>query len=236
MAADPRSASSGRYLTARSSFLPGRSAGSRARPATQAATSTLGACRPAPGRSSTTRARSPSPTAAVPATGPRTPCRRSRRPWRSATATSRPTCTSPPTGSCWRSTTTSSTGSPTAPAPSASCPGRWCSEARVDGREPIPLLEDLLGTWPDLRVNIDPKHDGCVDALVDVHPRAPAQHRPRVHRLLLRPPPGHAARPPRHRAVHVARAARPGPPPRRARYGLPTGSLRGGLRPGATRR
>jgi glycerophosphoryl diester phosphodiesterase len=41
-------------------------------------------------------------------------------------------------------------------------------EARVDGREPIPLLEDLLGTWPDLRVNIDPKHDGCVDALVDV--------------------------------------------------------------------
>ena len=30
---------------------------------------------------------------------------------------------------------------------------------RVDGREPIPLLEDLLGAWPDLRVNIDPKHD-----------------------------------------------------------------------------
>ncbi len=39
-------------------------------------------------------------------------------------------------------------------------------EAKVDGREPIPLLEDLLGTWPDLRVNIDPKHDGAVDALV----------------------------------------------------------------------
>lgn len=38
-------------------------------------------------------------------------------------------------------------------------------QAKVDGTEPIPLLEDLLGTWPDLRVNIDPKHDGAVDAL-----------------------------------------------------------------------
>jgi glycerophosphoryl diester phosphodiesterase len=41
------------------------------------------------------------------------------------------------------------------------------SRARVDGREPVPLLEDLLGTWPHLRVNIDPKHDTAVDALVD---------------------------------------------------------------------
>lgn len=40
--------------------------------------------------------------------------------------------------------------------------------ARVDGREPIPLLEDLLGTWPELRVNIDPKHDGCEVALAEV--------------------------------------------------------------------
>jgi glycerophosphoryl diester phosphodiesterase len=28
---------------------------------------------------------------------------------------------------------------------------------RVGGREPIPLLEDVLGTWPHLRVNIDVK-------------------------------------------------------------------------------
>ncbi len=41
-------------------------------------------------------------------------------------------------------------------------------QARIDGREPIPLLEDILGTWPELRVNIDPKHDGCVDALAEV--------------------------------------------------------------------
>src|SRR5690606_8491342 len=32
-------------------------------------------------------------------------------------------------------------------------------QARVGGLEPIPLLEDVLGTWPEVRVNIDPKHD-----------------------------------------------------------------------------
>ncbi len=40
--------------------------------------------------------------------------------------------------------------------------------AKVDGREPIPLFEDLLGAWPDVRVNIDPKHDGAVEPLVAV--------------------------------------------------------------------
>jgi glycerophosphoryl diester phosphodiesterase len=44
-------------------------------------------------------------------------------------------------------------------------PWSTVSKARVDGLEPIPLLEDLLGTWPELRVNIDPKHDSAVDAL-----------------------------------------------------------------------
>jgi len=53
-------------------------------------------------------------------------------------------------------------------------PGRiselpWSSvrEALIDGREPIPLLEDLLGTFPDARINIDCKTDRAVDALVD---------------------------------------------------------------------
>jgi glycerophosphoryl diester phosphodiesterase len=45
-------------------------------------------------------------------------------------------------------------------------PWKEVRAARVDGREPIPLLEDLLGTWPELRVNIDPKHDGSVDPLI----------------------------------------------------------------------
>lgn len=42
------------------------------------------------------------------------------------------------------------------------------SEARIDGREPIPLLEDILTTWPDVRVNIDPKADAAVEPLIDV--------------------------------------------------------------------
>ena len=42
---------------------------------------------------------------------------------------------------------------------SPSCPWAEVRAARVDGREPIPLLEDLLGAWPDVRINIDPKHD-----------------------------------------------------------------------------
>jgi glycerophosphoryl diester phosphodiesterase len=42
------------------------------------------------------------------------------------------------------------------------------SRARIDGRAPIPLLEDLLATWPDLRINIDAKHDTVVDPLIDL--------------------------------------------------------------------
>jgi glycerophosphoryl diester phosphodiesterase len=49
--------------------------------------------------------------------------------------------------------------------------------ARVDGIEPIPRLEDLLGTWPDLRVNIDPKHDEAVDPLIEVLRRTNASDR-----------------------------------------------------------
>jgi glycerophosphoryl diester phosphodiesterase len=40
------------------------------------------------------------------------------------------------------------------------------SAARVDGREPIPLLEDLVATFPDARINIDCKADAAVPALV----------------------------------------------------------------------
>ena len=40
--------------------------------------------------------------------------------------------------------------------------------ARVGGEHPIPRLEDLLGTWPQARVNIDPKHDAAVNPLVEV--------------------------------------------------------------------
>jgi glycerophosphoryl diester phosphodiesterase len=37
--------------------------------------------------------------------------------------------------------------------------------ARVQG-EPIPLLEDVLGTWPDLLVNVDAKNDHGVEHLI----------------------------------------------------------------------
>lgn len=40
------------------------------------------------------------------------------------------------------------------------------STARVDDRAAIPLLEDLLAAWPELRVNIDCKTDAAVPALV----------------------------------------------------------------------
>src|SRR5436190_19239171 len=47
----------------------------------------------------------------------------------------------------------------------AELPWSEVQKARVDGREPIPLLEDLLAAWPDVRVNIDPKHDGAAEPL-----------------------------------------------------------------------
>jgi glycerophosphoryl diester phosphodiesterase len=48
--------------------------------------------------------------------------------------------------------------------------------ARVDG-EPIPRLEDVLGTWPELRVHIDAKHGPAVPALVAALDRTGAHDR-----------------------------------------------------------
>lgn len=56
----------------------------------------------------------------------------------------------------------------------ADLPWSEVAQARVDGVEPIPLLEDLLGAFGDLRVNIDPKHDAAVEPLVDVLRRCDA--------------------------------------------------------------
>ena len=50
----------------------------------------------------------------------------------------------------------------------ADLPWTEVSKARVDGREPIPLMADLLAAFPDVRINIDPKHDASVDALARV--------------------------------------------------------------------
>lgn len=39
--------------------------------------------------------------------------------------------------------------------------------ARIGGQEPIPRLEDVLGTWPEVRVNVDVKHASAIAPLVD---------------------------------------------------------------------
>jgi glycerophosphoryl diester phosphodiesterase len=38
--------------------------------------------------------------------------------------------------------------------------------ARIGAGESVPLLEDLLGTWPELRLNIDVKSDAAIGPLV----------------------------------------------------------------------
>jgi glycerophosphoryl diester phosphodiesterase len=49
--------------------------------------------------------------------------------------------------------------------------------ARLGDGSAVPLLEDLLTTWPDVRVNIDPKHDAAVEPLVEVIRRTGALDR-----------------------------------------------------------
>jgi glycerophosphoryl diester phosphodiesterase len=56
-------------------------------------------------------------------------------------------------------------------------PWSYVREARVDGREPIPLFEDLLGAFPDARINVDPKHDASVEPLVGALRRCGAVER-----------------------------------------------------------
>ncbi len=47
-------------------------------------------------------------------------------------------------------------------------PWREVRAARIGGVEPVPLLEDLLGTWPDLRVNVDVKETAGVYPVAEV--------------------------------------------------------------------
>jgi len=46
--------------------------------------------------------------------------------------------------------------------------------ARIEGGETIPLLEDVIGTWPELRVNIDPKSYASIEPLAQVIERTAA--------------------------------------------------------------
>ena len=56
-------------------------------------------------------------------------------------------------------------------------PWREVKAAKVGTDQHVPLLEDVLGTWPTLRVNIDPKHDGAVEPLVSAIERCNAVDR-----------------------------------------------------------
>lgn len=51
------------------------------------------------------------------------------------------------------------------------------ARARIAGREPIPRFEELLDTWPEARINIDPKHDAAVDPLLRLITRRNAVER-----------------------------------------------------------
>ncbi len=48
----------------------------------------------------------------------------------------------------------------------ADLPYSEVAKARVDGREPIARLDELLNAWPDLRINIDPKKSNAVAPLI----------------------------------------------------------------------
>jgi glycerophosphoryl diester phosphodiesterase len=54
---------------------------------------------------------------------------------------------------------------------------RQVGEARIGGREPIPLMEDLLTRWPEVRINIDPKHDAAIAPLIALIKRLGAEAR-----------------------------------------------------------
>lgn len=59
----------------------------------------------------------------------------------------------------------------------AGMPWREVRNARIGGVEPVPTLEELLGAWPDLRVNIDIKSAGAVTPTVRVIERTAAHER-----------------------------------------------------------
>jgi len=59
----------------------------------------------------------------------------------------------------------------------AQLPWDQVRRAKVGGTERIPLLEDLLGEWPSLRVNIDVKADSAIGPLAEVIRRTNAVDR-----------------------------------------------------------
>jgi glycerophosphoryl diester phosphodiesterase len=59
----------------------------------------------------------------------------------------------------------------------AQLPYAEVAKARIAGVEPIPRLEDVLGTWPDIRVNIDVKSEPAIAPLAETLHRTKAWDR-----------------------------------------------------------
>jgi len=59
----------------------------------------------------------------------------------------------------------------------ADLPWREVAAARIAGTEPVPLLADVLGAWPGVRLIVDAKSDRSVAPLVEVIRRAGAMDR-----------------------------------------------------------
>lgn len=59
----------------------------------------------------------------------------------------------------------------------AALPHSAVAAARIGGTDPVPLLEDLLGAWPDVRFNIDVKDAPAVGPLAGVLRRTAAWDR-----------------------------------------------------------
>ena len=59
----------------------------------------------------------------------------------------------------------------------ADLPWSRVRQARIGGAEPVPTLEDLLGAWPGLRVNIDIKAAGAIRPPVEEIERTGAHDR-----------------------------------------------------------
>ncbi len=59
----------------------------------------------------------------------------------------------------------------------ADLPWSRVKDARIGGREPVPTLEDILGTWPELRVNIDVKAASGIGPVADAIEKTAAHRR-----------------------------------------------------------
>ena len=59
----------------------------------------------------------------------------------------------------------------------ADLPYSEVAKARIGGREPIPTLEEVLGTWPEIRVNIDVKAEPAIRPLAEAVVRTDAHDR-----------------------------------------------------------